>query len=271
MPNPFGCYHPYFHFRDEPTDRERLREAYRALSESSNQIATLATQCDHAQRRQHEAETARDANARAVVSQAETIEHLRRELATQRLCTAAERARADRLHLAQTQQVLAQARFASLVKERDDLLATARRLESENAELKPAAAQACEAGRIAQLWQDRARASNATKNALRVLLRKMERRAVKAEAAANRHPVRSFAPALRDLIDCRKAQDAKWGQQDHAADKWVSILAEEVGELAKAVNDRAPDGECRDEALDCAAVAIAIVEAIDRLPTPCAQ
>lgn len=61
----------------------------------------------------------------------------------------------------------------------------------------------------------------------------------------------------------RERQDAKWGEQNHPLDTWLTVLAEEVGELAQAIL-KGQTAEARKEAVQCAAVAVAIVEFIDR-------
>lgn len=40
---------------------------------------------------------------------------------------------------------------------------------------------------------------------------------------------------LLEVIKERARQDAKWGVQDHADLKWLGILMEEVGEVAKSI------------------------------------
>lgn len=81
--------------------------------------------------------------------------------------------------------------------------------------------------------------------------------------------------ALQDVIDERNRQDYKWGEQNHAPEWWLAILGEEYGELAQAILethfDANPDGSphggisnIRKEAVQCAAVALALVECIDR-------
>lgn len=73
----------------------------------------------------------------------------------------------------------------------------------------------------------------------------------------------------------RLRQDSKWGEQNHDPEWWLAILMEEVGELAQAVLEthfdngvdaRAKGGveNIRKEAVQCAAVALAMVEYIDR-------
>lgn len=84
---------------------------------------------------------------------------------------------------------------------------------------------------------------------------------------------------LRSAIDAvlleRARQDAKWGQQNHDLPYWTSILGEEFGELCQAINEtvfdngpseRAKGGyeNMRREAVQVAAVAVAIVEMLDR-------
>lgn len=72
----------------------------------------------------------------------------------------------------------------------------------------------------------------------------------------------------------RDRQDGKWGTQDHHPAIYFNILAEEVGETAKEVVDytHAKDvqtqadrlRDMRTELIQTAAVAVAMVEAIDR-------
>lgn len=40
-----------------------------------------------------------------------------------------------------------------------------------------------------------------------------------------------------DVIDERKRQDEKWGEQNHSAYVWASIIGEEYGEMCKAINE----------------------------------
>lgn len=76
--------------------------------------------------------------------------------------------------------------------------------------------------------------------------------------------------AVQDVLDERARQDAKWGVQDHLALCWLAILAEEFGEFAKHANeDYWRPSNCdryamRQEAVQVAAVALAIVECMDR-------
>jgi len=82
--------------------------------------------------------------------------------------------------------------------------------------------------------------------------------------------------ALRDVIAERKRQDAKWGEQNHDPFLYLTILGEEYGETCKAAlearfHEPALDvgylrklEHLREEAVQTAAVALAIVECIDR-------
>jgi NTP pyrophosphatase (non-canonical NTP hydrolase) len=59
----------------------------------------------------------------------------------------------------------------------------------------------------------------------------------------------------------RTRQDAKWGEQNHADPKWLAILVEEVGEVAKAMLEH---NEAQGELVQCAAVLVAWLECRDR-------
>ena len=62
----------------------------------------------------------------------------------------------------------------------------------------------------------------------------------------------------------RKAQDAKWGEQNHDLTTWLTILTEEVGEFAEAILENRAGKEVRAEVIQIAAVAVAIAEFLDR-------
>ena len=70
----------------------------------------------------------------------------------------------------------------------------------------------------------------------------------------------------------RQRQDAKWGEQNHPNEWWLAILGEEFGELSQAVlethfkngSDKGGIENIRREAIQVAAVAIAMIECIDR-------
>ncbi len=67
----------------------------------------------------------------------------------------------------------------------------------------------------------------------------------------------------KEVIIENMNQYKKWGEQSHHPYKWLSILMKEVGETFKAVLEN-ESKEYRDELLQVAAVAIAMVECHDR-------
>ena len=50
-------------------------------------------------------------------------------------------------------------------------------------------------------------------------------------------PLTSTSMILNDVRSERHRQDAKWGPQHHTPAEWLAILAEEVGEAARAIAD----------------------------------
>jgi NTP pyrophosphatase (non-canonical NTP hydrolase) len=74
--------------------------------------------------------------------------------------------------------------------------------------------------------------------------------------------------ALESALQERNRQDLKWGEQNHNDFTWMAILMEEVGEWSKeslrAHFDRNTSPNLREEAVQVAAVALAIIESIDR-------
>lgn len=67
--------------------------------------------------------------------------------------------------------------------------------------------------------------------------------------------------AIMHIREERIRQDKKWGVQNHADLRWLPILMEEVGELAKAINEGTmTDGELT----HVAAVALAWMECHER-------
>ncbi len=64
---------------------------------------------------------------------------------------------------------------------------------------------------------------------------------------------------LRLVIMERIRQGAKWGEQTHSGHTWVSVLAEEVGEAAQAINDN-DIPQAMDELVQVAAVCCAMWE-----------
>jgi NTP pyrophosphatase (non-canonical NTP hydrolase) len=76
---------------------------------------------------------------------------------------------------------------------------------------------------------------------------------------------------LKRILKERKRQDAKWGEQNHDPRDWLPILGEEFGELCKAINETTGCGdkvgtneEIKEEAVHVAAVAIAMIESMER-------
>ena len=74
--------------------------------------------------------------------------------------------------------------------------------------------------------------------------------------------------ALASVLAERVNQDLKWGEQNHDPFTYLTVLTEEVGELAQAALHTKFGGDkasgLRTEAVHVAAVALAIVECIDR-------
>ena len=83
-------------------------------------------------------------------------------------------------------------------------------------------------------------------------------------------PSAHFTMGAADVLRERVSQETKWGLQNHAPDLWLVILSEEVGELAQAIlhtnygGHKAGLHRVRAEALQVAAVALAMVECLDR-------
>ena len=73
--------------------------------------------------------------------------------------------------------------------------------------------------------------------------------------------------ALANVDSERDSQDAKWGEQNHTIE-WMSILGEEFGEACQEFNRvhfaSCSDKNLRAELIQVAAVAVAIVECLDR-------
>lgn len=84
--------------------------------------------------------------------------------------------------------------------------------------------------------------------------------------------LRALSPLAWVALE-RQRQDEKWGEQNHNISRWQGILLEEVGELAKFIEDAnyiaRPDNKefhqnVEYELIQIAAVAVAVVEAIRR-------
>ncbi|MGM7634199.1 hypothetical protein [Bacillus sp. Hm123] len=80
---------------------------------------------------------------------------------------------------------------------------------------------------------------------------------------------------LINVLEERKRQNEKWGEQNHHPAAWISILGEEFGELCEAVNETIFDNgadarkkggyeNMRAEAVQVAAVAVQFIEYLDR-------
>lgn len=61
------------------------------------------------------------------------------------------------------------------------------------------------------------------------------------------------------LVAERNRQEMKWGFQDHDPQKWMSILMEEVGEVAKAINENDP-ANYEEELVQVGALVVAMLE-----------
>lgn len=72
--------------------------------------------------------------------------------------------------------------------------------------------------------------------------------------------------AIDSIILERHRQHGKWGEQRHSLEYWLTILIEEVGELAQAIQKAKGDGKDSDsdnlleEAIHAGAVTTAIIE-----------
>jgi len=91
-------------------------------------------------------------------------------------------------------------------------------------------------------------------------------------------PARPTMQVIAGVLAERARQDRKWGRQDHPPVYWIGILTEELGEAAREAieiepmaerGERSPDESLvrlRQELVQLAAVAVAAIEAIDRIP-----
>ncbi|WP_025178441.1 MazG-like family protein [Leptospira kirschneri] len=76
---------------------------------------------------------------------------------------------------------------------------------------------------------------------------------------------------IEEILAERDRQDHKWGEQNHNPIEWCAILVEEVGEVSKAAletyfkyNGKDSYSEYRKELIQVSAVAMAMVECLDR-------
>jgi NTP pyrophosphatase (non-canonical NTP hydrolase) len=68
-----------------------------------------------------------------------------------------------------------------------------------------------------------------------------------------------FPTICGQVADERDRQEAKWGHQNNKPLEWLSILLEEVGEVAKALNEKDDNG-VQEELMQVMAVAAAWLE-----------
>lgn len=69
--------------------------------------------------------------------------------------------------------------------------------------------------------------------------------------------------ALYHVLAERRRQDQRWGFQDHAPAGWLALMAEELGEVARAALERKPEDYPR-ELVQLAALAVAALECLSR-------
>jgi len=87
----------------------------------------------------------------------------------------------------------------------------------------------------------------------------------------------SLRSVLDDVVEERLRQEKKWGQQNHNPFEYLAILGEEVGEVNRAAlenydyrdrmwvaKDNPRWGPYRKELVQVAAVAVAMIECLDR-------
>lgn len=73
----------------------------------------------------------------------------------------------------------------------------------------------------------------------------------------------SLRRVLAAVIAERQRQDAKWGEQNHTPEKWFVILAEEFGEVARAIYE-GDLKHAQTELVEVAAVAVAMMQSMER-------
>ena len=68
----------------------------------------------------------------------------------------------------------------------------------------------------------------------------------------------------KEIAEERIRQNLKWGVQRLRDDRWLTVLTEEVGEVAKEILEHHDDTtNLRKELIQCAAVIVQWIEAID--------
>jgi len=74
--------------------------------------------------------------------------------------------------------------------------------------------------------------------------------------------------ALSDVMKERNRQLELWGDQTHTNEIWLTVLTEEVGEVARAILEHKYNKACKDniekELIQVAAVAIAVIQDLRR-------
>lgn len=84
--------------------------------------------------------------------------------------------------------------------------------------------------------------------------------------------------AIEDVVAERQRQQELWGDQTHSMSQWLAILVEEVGEVAKEVNEYYSEEytherlqrlkNYRTELVQVAAVAVHMIEKVDEQTHP---
>ena len=75
---------------------------------------------------------------------------------------------------------------------------------------------------------------------------------------------------ISKVLEERKRQDAKWGEQNHTAPVWGMIIGEEYGEMCKAINEFGfnptleKEQDIYTEAIHAMASCMAMIECIER-------
>lgn len=79
---------------------------------------------------------------------------------------------------------------------------------------------------------------------------------------------KKYEELVEEIITERIRQDQAWGAQEHTLPEWLTILVEEVGELAAAIlgvrfgNDDHIELDWRKEAISVAAVVVSMLEQV---------
>lgn len=87
------------------------------------------------------------------------------------------------------------------------------------------------------------------------------------DGLGDEEPPEKLLSVLDEVRMERKRQDGKWGEQNHHPVYWIGVLAEELGEAAKA-SIEFRWAAMRMELVHTAAVAVAMIEALDRRAWP---